>query len=137
MHLSNQTEGNKKMSLKKKAVVSAASTALDLIFKYIDKDPEANLVKIVDGAEKIIGDSIFPKENFAKLKAGAADPDKFLANAPHSGDCDHVELSYARFDGVADLLYDGVAPEELESRLRGLPDPKLKSAPISDESSEE
>ena len=68
---------------------------------------------------------------------GAADPDKFLANAPHSGDCDHVELSYARFDGVADLLYDGVAPEELESRLRGLPDPKLKSAPISGESSEE
>ncbi|MBQ6117618.1 MAG: radical SAM protein, partial [Clostridia bacterium] len=63
------------MSLKKKAVVSAASAALDLIFKYIDKDPEANLVKIVDGAEKIIGDSIFPKENFAKLKAGAADPD--------------------------------------------------------------
>lgn len=62
------------MSLKKKAVVSAASAALDMIFKYIDKDPEANLVKIVEGAEKIIGDSIFPKENFAKLKAGAADP---------------------------------------------------------------
>ena len=62
------------MSIKKKAVVSAASAALDGIFRYIDKDPEANLVKIVDGAEKIIGDRIFPKENFAKLKAGAADP---------------------------------------------------------------
>ena len=62
------------MSIKKKAVVSAAGTALDLIFRYIDKDPETNLVKIVEGAEKIIGDSIFPKENFAKLKAGAADP---------------------------------------------------------------
>ena len=62
------------MSIKKKAVVSAAGTALDLIFRYIDKDPETNLVKIVEGGEKIIGDSIFPKENFAKLKAGAADP---------------------------------------------------------------
>ena len=36
------------MSIKKKAVVSAASAALDGIFRYIDKDPEANLDKIVE-----------------------------------------------------------------------------------------
>lgn len=62
------------MSLKKKAVVKAASVAVDGIFKYIDRDPETNFVKILDGAEKIIGDKLFPEGTFAKLKAGAADP---------------------------------------------------------------
>jgi len=62
------------MSVKKKAVTSFASVTLDGIFKYIDKDPENNLVKILDYAEKIIGDNIFPAENFQKLKRGAADP---------------------------------------------------------------
>ncbi|MBQ7638862.1 MAG: radical SAM protein [Clostridia bacterium] len=62
------------MSVKKKAVTAFASVTLDGIFKYIDKDPEKNLVKILDHAEKIIGDNIFPAENFKKLKAGAADP---------------------------------------------------------------
>lgn len=63
------------MSVKKKAVMSFASVSLDGIFKYIDKDPERNLVKLLEGAEKIFGDKMFPKENFEKLKKGAADPD--------------------------------------------------------------
>ena len=62
------------MSIKKKAVVTAASAALDGIFRYIDKNPEENFVKILDGAEKIIGDKLFPEGTFAKLKAGASDP---------------------------------------------------------------
>ncbi len=63
------------MSVKKKAVTSFASVSLDGIFRYIDKDPEKNLVKLLEGAEKIFGDKMFPKENFEKLKKGAAAPD--------------------------------------------------------------
>ena len=62
------------MSLKKKAVSASASVVLDGIFKYVDKDPEYNFVKLLDAFEKIIGDKLFPPENFKKLKAGAADP---------------------------------------------------------------
>lgn len=62
------------MAIKKKAVMSAASVAYDGIIKYIDKNPEENFVKVLDYAEKLIGDSLFPKENFAKMKKGASDP---------------------------------------------------------------
>ena len=63
------------MSIKKKAVMRVASAALDGIFKYIDRNPEDGFVKILDFAEKLIGDRQFPKENFRKLRAGAVDPD--------------------------------------------------------------
>ena len=62
------------MSLKKKAVKAFASVTLDGLFRYIDKNPERNLVKLLEYAEKIFGDKMFPAENFAKLKKGAADP---------------------------------------------------------------
>lgn len=62
------------MSVKKKAVKAFASAALDGIFKYVDKDPERNLVKLLEGAQKIFGDKMFPAENFEKMKRGAADP---------------------------------------------------------------
>ena len=63
------------MSVKKTAVKAFASAALDGIFKYVDKDPERNLVKLLEGAQKIFGDKMFPAENFEKMKRGAADPD--------------------------------------------------------------
>ena len=62
------------MSLKKKAVTSFASVTLDGLFRYIDKDPERNLVKLLEHAQKIFGNKMFPAENFEKLKKGAADP---------------------------------------------------------------
>ncbi len=62
------------MSLKKKAVKAFASVTLDGLFRYIDKNPERNLVKLLEHAEKIFGDKMFPAENFAKMKKGAADP---------------------------------------------------------------
>ena len=62
------------MSVKKSAVKTFASVSLDGIFKYIDKDPERNLVKLLEGAQKIFGDKMFPAENFEKMKRGAADP---------------------------------------------------------------
>ena len=63
------------MSVKKTAVKAFASAALDGIFRYVDKDPERNLVKLLEGAQKIFGDKMFPAENFEKMKRGAADPD--------------------------------------------------------------
>ena len=63
------------MSVKKKAVSSLAAVTLDGLLRYIDKEPEKNLVKIIDYAEKLVGDGLFPKQNFARMKAGAADPD--------------------------------------------------------------
>ena len=62
------------MSVKKKAVTAFASAAIDGVFKYIDKNPEENFVKIINAAQKLFGDNLFPAENFKKLKAGAADP---------------------------------------------------------------
>ena len=62
------------MSVKKKLVSEAADIALQQILKYIDKDPGQGFVSILDKFEKIIGDKLFPAENFKKLKAGAADP---------------------------------------------------------------
>ncbi|MBR0510016.1 MAG: radical SAM protein [Clostridia bacterium] len=62
------------MALKQKAVVKAASIALDRILKYADKDPEKNFVKILDYAEKIIGNGLYPIENIEKMKKAAMDP---------------------------------------------------------------
>ncbi len=62
------------MAVKKTAVRAFASAALDGIFRYVDKDPERNLVKLLEGAQKIFGDKMFPAENFEKMKRGAADP---------------------------------------------------------------
>ena len=63
------------MSVKKKAITSFISVTLDRLLRYIDKEPEKNLVKIIGVAEKLVGSGMFPKENFARMKAGAADPD--------------------------------------------------------------
>lgn len=42
--------------------------------KYIDKDPDTNLVKLANRAGKIFS-GLFPPENFEKFKLGAADKD--------------------------------------------------------------
>ncbi len=63
------------MSIKKKAITASASAALGGILKYIDREPEKNLVKIIEYAEKIVGKGLFPAENFTRMKAGASDPD--------------------------------------------------------------
>lgn len=72
------------MSMKKKAVMRVASAALDGIFKYIDKNPEDGLVKILDFAEKMIGDHLFPRENFRRLRAGASDPENIYTRLAKS-----------------------------------------------------
>ena len=48
--------------------------ALDRLLKYIDKDPQANIVKLSEKIEPIFN-KIFPPENFKKIQAVARDKD--------------------------------------------------------------
>ena len=52
----------------------ALGATLDGILKYIDKDPQGNLVKLVDKASPIFK-KIFPPKNFDKIRAAAMDKD--------------------------------------------------------------
>ena len=48
--------------------------ALDRLLKYIDKDPQANIVKLSQKIEPVFN-KIFPPENFKKIQAVARDKD--------------------------------------------------------------
>ena len=50
----------------------ATGYALDKILKYIDKDPQTNILKIIDKAEKLSG-RIFPKKNFSAFREAIGD----------------------------------------------------------------
>lgn len=50
------------MTIKEKAERLAVGTAIDGLLKYIDKNPQENLIKLIDLAEKLLGDT-FPKKN--------------------------------------------------------------------------
>ena len=43
------------------------SLTLDRLLKYIDKDPQANIIKLADKIGPIFS-KIFPPENFKKIK---------------------------------------------------------------------
>ena len=53
---------------------AAAGAILDKTLKYVDKNPEENIIKLVDRASGMIK-GMFPPENFEKIKAGLRDPD--------------------------------------------------------------
>lgn len=57
-------------TLQKKAI----GATIDGLLKYIDKDPQGNLVKLVDKASPVFK-KIFPPENFEKIRAVAMDKD--------------------------------------------------------------
>lgn len=62
------------MTSKEKAQRATASLAFDGIYKYIKRDPEKNLVKLVDTAERFAG-SMFPKKNFDAFREVVNDKD--------------------------------------------------------------
>ena len=62
------------MTLKEKAQRAAASAVLEQSIKYIKKNPQDNLVKLVDSVQRFAG-TVFPAKNFDKIREGAADPD--------------------------------------------------------------
>ncbi len=56
-----------------KLQVFAAEKALSRILKYVDKDVEGNLLKILDFAENNF--KMFPQKNFDKMKNALMDKD--------------------------------------------------------------
>lgn len=62
------------MDLKHKATRLAFSTAIDGVMKYINKDREKNLLKLVDMAEKLMGDT-YPKYLWKNARELFSDPD--------------------------------------------------------------
>ncbi len=50
------------MTIKEKAERLAVGTAIDGLLKYVDKNPQENMIKLIDLAEKLLGDT-FPKKN--------------------------------------------------------------------------
>ena len=62
------------MTLKEKAQRAAASKVLEQSIKYIKKNPQDNIVKLVDSIQRFAG-TVFPSKNFDKIREGAADPD--------------------------------------------------------------
>ena len=63
------------MSFKKKTLRAFTAFSLDRILRFVDKAPEKNLIKTVEIAERIVGNGLFPKENFARMKQGLSDPE--------------------------------------------------------------
>lgn len=55
------------MTNKEKAERKLAGMILDKLFQYVDKNPQANILKLLSVVEKLSG-SVFPKKNFAAMK---------------------------------------------------------------------
>ena len=65
--LKNTGGGTRPMADTHKLTRAAASAVLDKALKYIDKNPEENVIKLVDRASAMIR-GMFPPENFEKIK---------------------------------------------------------------------
>ncbi len=64
----------------------AAEKALAKILKYVDKDPEGNLLKILNFAEKNF--KMFPQKNFEKMKNALNDKDNVFVQLAKNILCD-------------------------------------------------
>ena len=61
------------MAVKHKAQRAAAGAVLDQLLKYVDKDPQANLLKLMDKVQGIVG-NLFRKSR-GGIRKGAEDPE--------------------------------------------------------------
>ena len=62
------------MTMKQKIERASASVAFDGIFKYVKKNPEENLIKLIDIAQKLMGGA-FPEKNFDSFRKAVQDKD--------------------------------------------------------------
>ena len=60
------------MTMKEKIERASASVAFDGIYKYIKKNPEENLIKLVDLAQKLMGGA-FPEKNYDAFRSAVQD----------------------------------------------------------------
>lgn len=66
-------KGATKMTVKEKIQRAAAAAVLSRMIKYVRKDPDTNLVKLIDKSELFVG-NIFPSKNFDSFREGAKTP---------------------------------------------------------------
>ena len=62
------------MNMADKIERAAAGAVLDKLLKYVDKDPQGNLLKLVDVGEKLLGGT-FPKHYIDAFRKGISDGD--------------------------------------------------------------
>ncbi len=62
------------MTVKEKIERASASVAFDGIYKYVKKNPEENIIKLIDLAQKLMGGA-FPEKNFDSFRNAINDPE--------------------------------------------------------------
>ena len=62
------------MTMKEKIERASASVAFDGIYKYVKKNPEENVIKLIDIAQKLMGGA-FPEKNFDAFRKAIVDKD--------------------------------------------------------------
>ncbi len=67
------------MEVKNNITRAAAKTVLKKALKYIDKNPEENLIKMIDTGKSLFG-SMFPSETLEKIRAGVENKDNIFRN---------------------------------------------------------
>lgn len=62
------------MTVKEKIERASASVAFDGIYKYVKKNPEENIIKLIDMAQKLMGGA-FPEKNYDAFRKAIQDKD--------------------------------------------------------------
>lgn len=82
------------MSAKEKLQRASAGIAFDNIFKYVKKNPQENLLKLINLAQKMMGGS-FPEKNFEAFRNAVCDTDNvwnaFAMNIINEADPDVIK----------------------------------------------
>lgn len=82
------------MTAKEKMERAAASVAFDGIYKYVKKNPEENIIKLIDLAQKLMGGA-FPEKNFDSFRKAIQDKDNvwhtFAMNIINNADGDVIK----------------------------------------------
>ncbi|MCR5484407.1 MAG: radical SAM protein [Clostridiales bacterium] len=71
------------MNAKEKAQRALASVAIDRVLRYIDKDPEKNLIRLIDRAQRLTG-GVFPQKNFDAFRNAVSDPENVWSHFARS-----------------------------------------------------
>lgn len=89
------------MAVKHKAQRAAAGAVLDQLLKYVDKDPQANLLKLMDKVQGIVG-NLFPAKSLEGIRKGAEDPEnvwnQFAMSILRDIDRDVIKKCFSRSD---------------------------------------
>ncbi len=81
------------MQLTEKIQRAAASVVIGRALRYIDKNPERNIVKLIDRSQRLVG-GVFPSKNFDSFRNAVTDPDNVWSQFGRNllSDVDHTVL---------------------------------------------